>query len=172
MGCSEDKSVCGIRQLCSFWTGTSAAVTGKRSLCVVCLSVTIQGLADVDSTRHRDQALHGATMQCSMQLLFHRSGLPSLAQLYSRKQLLARPAHLTCSGYWCRACCSTRPVSLKATGQVHPHPSSFSVVVSRATGRRPWYYDAQALYTCLLRYLSGFSTVIVTCRSSARRPIL
>ena len=56
-----------------------------------------------------------AAMQFTMQMLLNRGALPSLAQHYSRKQLLARPPR---GGHWCRTSSSTRTMESQATGQV------------------------------------------------------
>ncbi|KAL0032589.1 hypothetical protein WJX77_009516 [Trebouxia sp. C0004] len=60
-----------------------------------------------------------------MQMLLNRGSLPSLAQQYSRKQLLARPS---CGVHWCRACSSTRTVETHATGQVISKEANFVTV--------------------------------------------
>jgi len=56
-----------------------------------------------------------SAMQFTMQMLLNRGALPSLAQHYSRKQLLAKPS---CGGHWCRASSSMRTMETHATGQV------------------------------------------------------
>ncbi|KAA6428226.1 MAG: ribosome biogenesis GTPase -like [Trebouxia sp. A1-2] len=60
-----------------------------------------------------------------MQMLLNRGALPSLAQHYSRKQLLARPSY---GGHCCRASSSMRTMETHATGQVISKEANFVTV--------------------------------------------
>jgi hypothetical protein len=85
------------------------------------MSNTQSLLADVDRAQ---LTFVCSEMQFTMQMLLNRGALPSLAQHYSRKQLLARPS---CGGHWCRACSSTRTMETHATGQVLDSTTSTSI---------------------------------------------